>query len=40
MTVVEDDYAIAQMTLESDTITFHIEVKVDEGKIKFSQEIH
>jgi len=35
MTVVEEDYSIAEMTLESDTIVFHIDVKVEEDKIKF-----
>lgn len=34
MTVVEEDYSIAEMTLEADTIAFHIDVKVPADQIR------
>lgn len=38
MTVVEEDYSIAEMTLEADTIAFHIDVKVPLDQIKLAKK--
>ena len=36
MAAVEEDYLIAEQTLEEDTIVFQVEVKVDPGSIRFA----
>ena len=38
MTVVEEDYSIAEMTLEANTIDFHIDVKVPADQIRMSKK--
>lgn len=38
MTVVEEDYSIAEMTLESDVIVFQIDVKVQAKLIKIQNK--
>lgn len=39
MAAVEEDYSIAEQTLEGDMIQFQIEVKVDEAEVKLSEEL-
>jgi hypothetical protein len=38
MAAVEEDYLIAEQTLEDDTIVFQVEVRVDPASIKFAEE--
>ena len=38
MTAVEEDYAIAEQTMQNDTITFQVNVKVDQSLIHFMKE--
>lgn len=35
MAAVEEDYTIAELTIEDDTIVFQIDVRADEGDIKW-----
>lgn len=39
MAAVDEDYSIAEQTLEGDVIQFHIEVKVDEAELILSEEL-
>ena len=38
MAAVEEDYLIAEQTMENDTITFQINLKVEESEVKFRDE--
>jgi hypothetical protein len=37
MTVGEEDYSIAEMTLEADSISFHVDIKVPLDKIRLTK---